>query len=634
MKDYEKAVRTLEETRKGIEDDSKYIADHSEDKSRKTSLDNRKKELGDRKTALDGIAKDLVKLAKLKKTKDEKEKIHAEAVAKWENADRELAQMKRAHLAGQAAILAESLEEGTPCPVCGSVHHPNKAVHSGEIPSSAEIKTAESEVASLYEEAENLREEKDEATSEYAEAKGNIDSKLNILGIEERADSPTISDTVETEKTTAEKEIQNLAPKLDKLASSVAKIDSILNTLDDRRNGFKTKKEKVDGESEKIAQRTQTQAQEKSAIEEMKKPLGFNDRKAAETEIKRLRKEADAIEKKIKDADEAVESIKQDIAAKQSALKEKNSNMGNLTNTRDTYLGEYRKMLSESGFADEDDFKAMLALAPSLEENQESVTAYKNSVTANHSSLKTVRVSIAGRERPANMEELEQKKTDAENNSRAISETLSQINQRLKSNKAIQKKFDEDVKAMGALLERDNMLKDLSDTANGFNDLKMTFNQYVLAQRLEGIILSASERLGMMSAGRYELKRKEDVEDKRSNSGLDLEILDHHSNERRSVRTLSGGESFMASLALSLALSRTIQNNARGKKIESLFIDEGFGSLDEETIDQAINVLNNISDGMNVGIISHVPRLLECIDNKVRVEYTPGKGSRIIRTDA
>jgi len=89
----------------------------------------------------------------------------------------------------------------------------------------------------------------------------------------------------------------------------------------------------------------------------------------------------------------------------------------------------------------------------------------------------------------------------------------------------------------------------------------------------------------------------------------------------------------MASLALSLALSQTIQNNARGKKIESLFIDEGFGSLDEETIDQAINVLNNISDGMNVGIISHVPRLLECIDNKVRVEYTPGKGSRIIKTE-
>ncbi len=182
---------------------------------------------------------------------------------------------------------------------------------------------------------------------------------------------------------------------------------------------------------------------------------------------------------------------------------------------------------------------------------------------------------------------------------------------------------------MGALLERDAMLRDLSDTANGNNELKMTFNQFVLAQRLDSIISSASERLGMMSAGRYELKRKEDVEDRRSISGLELEILDHHSNERRSVKTLSGGESFMASLALSLALSQTIQNNARGKRIEALFIDEGFGSLDEETIDQAINVLNGISDGMNVGIISHVPRLLECIEKKILVEYTPGKGSRI-----
>ena len=271
----------------------------------------------------------------------------------------------------------------------------------------------------------------------------------------------------------------------------------------------------------------------------------------------------------------------------------------------------------------------MLAHADSLKEDQDEVRKYRESVTANASSLEIIMKNIAGRERPVNLEILEQRKTEAETANNEILASLGAIQNRLESNGKIGEKFDKDVNDMGALLKRAALLNDLYNTANGNNELKMTFNQYVLAQRLEGIISSASERLGMMSSGRYELRRKEDVEDRRSNSGLELEILDHHSNERRSVKTLSGGESFMASLALSLALSQTIQNNARGKKIEALFIDEGFGSLDEETIDQAINVLNGISDGMNVGIISHVPRLLECIDNKILVEYTPGKGSSI-----
>ena len=629
IKAHGEVVKKLEKSRIGIEEDSKFIADHSNDKSRKTELDVLKKALSDRKTALVDIGKDLVKLDKLRKIKVQKENAHAESFAKWENADGELRKQKKAHLAGQAAILAETLDEGVPCPVCGSIHHPNKAVRSGEIPSSSEIEAVESDVGSLYSETEELRSQKDAAVSEYVEFKGKIDANLDTLGIAERADSPTISDTVESEKLKAEEEIQKIEPELESLTDSVEKIDSIVKTLETRRDTYESEKANVEEESEALEQRNQVHIQEKSTIEALKGSLDYSNRSAAEVEITRLRNEATAIETRIADANKAADELNAGIISKQSTLAEKNSNMENLISTRDTYFREYQGVLTKSGFTDEADFKAMLELSISLEEDQEKVAGYWELVTANDSSLQTLKDSIAGRDRPANLEELEQKKEAARTESQNMANMLSQVTQRLKSNKEIKKKFEDDVKDMGALLERDAMLNELSETASGNNELKMTFNQYVLAQRLEGIISFASDRLGMMSAGRYELKRKEDVEDRRSISGLELEILDHHTNERRSVKTLSGGESFMASLALSLALSQTIQNNARGKKIEALFIDEGFGSLDEETIDQAINVLNGISDGMNVGIISHVPRLLECIDNKILVEYTPGKGSSI-----
>jgi len=627
--EHKAALSALEISRTDIENDSRFIAEHSNDKSRKTELDTLKKNLSERKKTLGEIGKELVKLAELKKTKEKKETDYKEAFNQWETADNELRILKKAHLAGQAAILAESLEDGVPCPVCGAIHHPNKAVHSGEIPSSSEIEEAETDVGSLYEAAEDQRLEKEEAVNQFVEAKGKIDAKLDSLGISERADSPSISETVESEISIADGEILKLTPELNELTISVEKIDGIVKTLESRRVAFESEKAKIDTDTQELEQRVLKHTQEKSAIDELKNTLEYQNKDAAEEVINRLRKEATEIETKISNADNAVDKINKDLLSKQSTLAEKTTNQGNLLTTRDTYLGQFNKALTDYGFADEEDYLAMLAHVPSLETDQAKVEAYKASVIDINASLKTLKENIAGRERPDNLEELNQKQDEASNNNQTITNVLSQIKQRLKSNRDIQKKFEEDVRSMGALLERDAMLRDLSDTANGNNELKMTFNQFVLAQRLDGIISSASERLGMMSAGRYELKRKEDVEDRRSISGLELEILDHHSNERRSVKTLSGGESFMASLALSLALSQTIQNNARGKRIEALFIDEGFGSLDEETIDQAINVLNGISDGMNVGIISHVPRLLECIEKKILVEYTPGKGSRI-----
>ena len=167
------------------------------------------------------------------------------------------------------------------------------------------------------------------------------------------------------------------------------------------------------------------------------------------------------------------------------------------------------------------------------------------------------------------------------------------------------------------------MWKTLSDVANGKTS-KISFQRYYLATMFGEVIAEANIRLERMSGGRYLFKRKEDVTDRRYSGGLDLEIVDDYTGTARHVETLSGGESFLASLSLALGLAAVVQNNAGGIKLDTIFIDEGFGTLDTETLDFAMKTLLDLqSGGRLVGIISHVEELKNQMP--VRLEVTKGK---------
>ena len=149
------------------------------------------------------------------------------------------------------------------------------------------------------------------------------------------------------------------------------------------------------------------------------------------------------------------------------------------------------------------------------------------------------------------------------------------------------------------------------------------------------ILERANTRLMVMTGGQYELKRRAAAENYRSQSGLEMDVIDHYNGSLRSVKTLSGGEAFKASLSLALGLSDEIQSSAGGVKPDTMFVDEGFGSLDEESLQQAVRALSELSRGNRlVGIISHVAELKEKIDRQIIVRKDREKGSRVIlRTD-
>ena len=176
------------------------------------------------------------------------------------------------------------------------------------------------------------------------------------------------------------------------------------------------------------------------------------------------------------------------------------------------------------------------------------------------------------------------------------------------------------------------LLKDLSDTANGEQKgkTKISFERFVQSVYFDQVLSAANQRLSVMSEQRYYLLRKEENDNKKGSSGLELEILDEWTGKKRNIRSLSGGESFKAALSLALGLSDVIQNKKGGILVDTIFIDEGFGTLDGDSLNKAMQIIHSLSLEGNklVGIISHVEELKDQIDQKIEV-YKDHAGSKV-----
>ena len=203
---------------------------------------------------------------------------------------------------------------------------------------------------------------------------------------------------------------------------------------------------------------------------------------------------------------------------------------------------------------------------------------------------------------------------------------------RLTANQSALRRIQEKSGELDALEKRWSWMKSLSNTANGNipGKEKIMLETYIQMTYFDRIIARANTRLLAMTGGQYELKRRMEAEDRQKQSGLDLDVIDHTNGTQRSVKTLSGGESFKASLSLALGLSDEIQSSAGGVKLDTMFVDEGFGSLDDESLHQAINSLISLTDGNRlVGIISHVADLKNRIDKQIVVTKEQQGGSSV-----
>jgi len=229
---------------------------------------------------------------------------------------------------------------------------------------------------------------------------------------------------------------------------------------------------------------------------------------------------------------------------------------------------------------------------------------------------------------------LKQEKEAIENSQTALGESNRVINTRNSTNQTALSAITKTSKTILELETHYKWMKEISDTVNGdiSGKEKIKLETYVQAAYFDRIIARANIRLLQISSNQYELKRR-DVSGKQGQSGLDLNVIDHYNGTERDAKTLSGGESFIAALSLALGLSDEIQNNAGGIRLDSMFVDEGFDTLDDTKLTQAMQTLMSLSQTNRlIGIISHVTGLGEKIDRKIIVtkERTGGSKAELI----
>jgi len=360
------------------------------------------------------------------------------------------------------------------------------------------------------------------------------------------------------------------------------------------------------------------------------------------TDIEALESELEAIEEKTERKALLVTEIpKKEIEIKDTGDKGAacSEEIAGLTAEKKS-LNEMRKQLSKS-LLFENKAKAVeavtaleakkTAMQKAYEAAEEAFNKCNEKITAYNASIKTLGEQLKDTEIIDIAAEAE-KQTALISIKNGLSESAKKVSSRIDRNSDALKNTNSQSANLAEAEEQLKWVKALSDTANGTisGKEKIMLETYIQMTYFDRIIARANSRLMVMTGGQYELKRRLEAESKQGQSGLDLNVIDHYNGTERDVRTLSGGESFKASLSLALGLSDEIQSSSGGVKFDTMFVDEGFGSLDEESLDQAMKTLLGLTEGNRlVGIISHVSELKERIDKQIVVTKEKTGGSRV-----
>ena len=520
-----------------------------------------KDRLAEQQKDLDALKKEYAAYQKLEA---QLKKAQADYAQKSEDSGKKRAEYEhknKLYLDAQAGILAETLTEGVPCPVCGSLEHPHPAQKPENAPTKQELENCKAKA----EEAEKATQE---ASSKASTCIGQVDASRETL--QAHGQKWLGTDAIEEiERLCCEKQ-QQTAAALQKAEQQLKEIEkqlgrkAALDQLIPQKEGEleQCKNRRGDYETQQAGDGAKLQAAEKR-LKELAEKLSYPSEAEANQALQKLRKQKEVWENAIKESKDAHDECEKNLAALKGMLE------------------GYQKTLQGM---EKVDVQAVLAAQAEADQQKAVWQAQKN-----------------------------------------------EISDRLAVNGPILENLRPQISQMEETEKRLQCVQALSDTANGrlSGKEKIMLETYIQMTFFDRIIRRANVRLMVMSGGQYELKRRVNAENNRSQAGLELDVIDHYNGSERSVKTLSGGESFKASLALALGLSDEIQSSAGGIRLDTMFVDEGFGSLDEESLEQAVNALVGLTQGNRlVGIISHVSELKNRIDKQIVVTKEKSGGSK------
>ena len=576
-----------------------------------------------------------------------------------ETASRNYQEKNRAFLDAQAGILAQNLRPETPCPVCGSLHHPALAAMPQSAPTEAELEEAKRAEA----QARHVERERSGRSGELTALMWAQESSL-IEGLRRHVEAPSLPEAekqidqclcdIRQEQETLRQALLDIEAQLSHREAlegearhqeeEAAGVEEERQALVLRQAEADRRQSRLQGETEqrrrqlaeslrahlpdlppeeaeaRLPARQAASSEILRAVEERQREAAerLKRREALEATLPLTEAEVQAAERRLTQSQEALTALESQRAAQRAqaealraqlpceSLAEAQVRHQALSQERDTLLAS-----REAAQREREECRLALAQTEAAVEQLTEV------------------LRAAG---PVDRAAAEAEQEALMTQQRALQERQQTIAARLSANQTALTRMRERWAELRTLEERWTWLRALSNTVNGTlaGREKIALETYVQTACFDRILRRANLRFLAMSDGQYELKRQREAENNRSQSGLELEVIDHANGSRRSVRTLSGGESFLASLSLALGLSDEIQSAAGGVRLDTMFVDEGFGSLDEETLQKAVAALSGLARGDRlVGIISHVSELKDRIDRQIVVKKDRAGGSRV-----
>ena len=528
-----------------------------------------------------------------------------------------LSGLQAAQREGRAALLARTLDENQPCPVCGSLHHPQPARVAVEPPSDAEIADAETRVQRAESVLVKERNVETEEATALAALRSQLASLVAVLG--DRAEtSPDALAALITEARTQAGIAAAAVKRLPEIEGSIHALGARLRASEETLPKLEDAERHASVESQRLA--AELAAHQRDVPETLRSPAALETRIAQDEAAWR------ALQQSLDETQSRVAKAERDVATTETAFAERAAACQLAEEAAGRAHAELAARLVEAGFADTAALRAA-RMAP------EEIARLENERREAGERLAAARERLARAEgavdglAPSDLAAMETQHRVASEALQAAVQTQGGLEEQRRTLAAARKSLEEVDAGSAAAARRYEVLGTLSAAANGENDKKLTLQRYVLGALLDDVLVAATRRLLVMSRGRFQLERKRELGDARVASGLALEVLDEYSGKRRPVGTLSGGESFLAALSLALGLADVVQAYTGGVRMEAMFIDEGFGSLDPEALDAAFQALLDLQKGGRlIGIISHVEELKARIDRRLEVQ-TGRRGS-------
>ena len=570
----------------------------------------------------------------------EKQQVFLKAREKYEAIREKRMEAERILENCRAGILAKDLEEGQKCPVCGSVHHPELASLPERFITEEELEKYESRESTLQEQKDqaNTEAEKAKTALEVLEKQLQVDGMtcLRRAGTEHHPEIESLDEllvcmqeaykTLLYEKKANQERLLILQANcmvLKKAEKDLAKAEEESKRLADDRKTLTIRKQET--ESSLIEAKTMF-----SSLSE----LSFDTWKEAEKVCTDFADEVQQIGTHIQQALQAQKAADEKVTALQASLETLARTLGAQKEDEVKAKAALESVLEKQKFQSVEELLPFVVTEAALKKTEDQITDYRQAVATNQTQLSQAEKDAEGRQ-PVDAQALSEMCMLQEQTVKTCREAVNMIRNRIANNSEKQTNilsqrstFEKASKEYSIFRRLYTLVK--GTTGNG----KITLEQYIQAAGFDGIIAAANRRLLPMSGGQYELYRQRDSIGKKINSFLDLEVLDNYTGHRRPVGNLSGGESFKASLSLALGLSDTVSSNLGGIQMDALFVDEGFGTLDRKSMEDAMDALINLS-GTNklVGIISHREELKENIPQQIKVKKLRDGSQITIETD-